>query len=244
MARSLPHILQGYNPLVSAIGYHLRPTCGLIGAGNYSGNLAIAGGYLRDIACRKRPKDLDIFFDADHLKDLAHAAAIGQRLCRTIEDGAEVVRTFASYGTWAEDVEGVVSIELPEATHYCDQLIPTKIDLVFLRPSQLKKYGYDGSEASFLSALCARVDLRLNAIGVSPQGTFVDAGWESDLLEKRLVVQKARLAPGQEADMKRIQRRLERLAQDKFKGWTVQYELHDGSLTPFLPSPYSVIGKL
>lgn len=229
-------MIEGVQPLVEDISQHLKHST--VG---FKSHMAIAGGYLRDLASRRKPKDLDFFFDGNDLNDMAHAAAIGKRICALLEDGAEVTQTFASYGGWALDVECVVRIALPQPTHYCNALIPPNIDLVFLRPGQLSKFGFDGSEATFLTALCKRVDLRLNAIGCSPEHTYLDPHWEEDHAEKRLVVQCARIQPNTASDVKRITKRLERLSETKFKGYSIEYELHDGSLTHRPPEEFTII---
>lgn len=203
--------------------------CWLLKA-DYGGAVAVAGGYVRDLACGREPKDLDIFLDGNYVPDLVHAAMIGNCIASVIGAGARVERTFASYGTWARDVEGVVGIEAPEATFLDGCPIPQDVDIVVLRPSELARNGFDGSSKSFLTVTLKRVDLRLNAIGATPYETEAHPKWDEDLLRKRLVVQSARLQPGEEGDLPRITKRLARLASDKFKGFTIAYEGRSGEL--------------
>lgn len=202
----------------------------------YKGPLAIAGGYVRDLATGRLPKDLDVFLDAGFIPTLVEATELGNRLADLLGDGARVEEVFASYGTWAADVEGVVRIELPQPSWYQNCYIPHGVDIVVLRRDKLEQYGYVvGDEPSYLEAIIARVDLRLNAIGATESVMRKNVWFEDDVLKERLVVQKARLDPTAGEDLKRISRRLRRLAEEKFKGFSVAYELPNGDLSDLSP---------
>lgn len=204
----------------------------------YQGPLAIAGGYLRDIALCRTPKDLDLFLDGGKVNGMAGAenlaAAISNRLV-----GATVGRSVPCYGEWAEDISCVVSVKLPLKDVAIDNwpkgcIIPQDIDLVILLRDRMVAEGFTPrlvndayNQELFLKVVLARVDLRLNALGATPAFTAASPHWDMDAYNSRLVIQKTRLdgAP-------RIQRRLDRLLLDKFRGWTPYVEQpEDGTIS-------------
>lgn len=207
----------------------------------YHGALALAGGYLRDVALCRTPKDLDLFVDGGKVQGMAGAenlaAAIANRLI-----GASVGRSISCYGSWAEDITCVVSVNL--SSQFQGErialdgwpkgcMIPEAIDIVVLIPERLKTEGFTPrltndayNQELFLKATLARVDLRLNALGATPAFTYASPDWDMDAYNSRLVIQKTR-GDGTE----RIAKRLTRLMSDKFRGWTAYREQEDGSLS-------------
>lgn len=204
----------------------------------YHGPVAVAGGYLRDVALCRTPKDLDLFLDGGRLPAMSDAeelaAAIANRLI-----GATVGRSIPCYGDWAEDVDFVVSVRLDPSRLPADGwpkgcTIPQEVDLVILTRDQMVKEGFTPrltndayNQELFLKAVLARVDLRLNALGATPAFTHASSQWDMDAYNSRLVIQKTR-GDG----TVRIAKRLDRLLLDKFRGWASYREQEDGTITP------------
>lgn len=157
----------------------------------YNMPLAVAGGYVRDLAMGNHPKDLDVFLDGGVISTAAAlemAEGLAKELNQTI---SIIVRNqptglqsyvknvvHGSYGEreWAEDVEFLITICVPGDVEWFKDLgpRPANIDLIFLRREALEKYGYNPSRfdrreqhESFLSAVLQRVDTRVNAIGAT-----------------------------------------------------------------------------
>lgn len=211
----------------------------LINTGYY-GPLAVAGGYVRDIALARTPKDLDIFLDSAYVRDRKHAEMLGAAIAIQVK-GARVSKLMASYGTWAKDVDLVVKIQLDlddQELAWLDRCpIPGEIDLIVLRHQELRDYGYQHrltndsyNQECFLKACLARVDLRLNSLGSTPVFSHAHPEWDFDAYHNRLVVQLAK-----HDDLDRIAARLKRLGSEKFPNWTKHYELPDGSLSDSPP---------
>lgn len=208
----------------------------------YMGPLAIAGGWVRDLALHRHPKDLDVFIDGGSLTRMDEAEKLADALAGYLGHGFLRTRMLPSYGTWAPDLAKVVKIEqgMGEEPLWLrkDMPIPGFIDLIVLDRKELELGGYrpaahpgNGTRASFLAAVLARVDLRLNAIGATPTGSDWAHAWSDDALHQRLVVQAARLNEG-ELISTRILTRIarQREAGAKYEGWNVHRELPDGSL--------------
>lgn len=211
----------------------------------YHGPMAVAGGYLRDLALYRQPKDLDIFLDGGMVGGMDGAeklaASISNRLI-----GASVGRCIPCYGSWAEDIVCVTSVVMPTLPSLRERLSASSwpkacplpehsIDLVILFRERLLKDGFTPrmvndvyNQELFLKAVLARVDLRLNALGATPGFTTSSSHWDMDAYNSRLVVQSAR----DDGDRDRIVRRLTRLTSEKFLGWTSYCEQEDGKLSP------------
>jgi hypothetical protein len=88
----------------------------------------------------------------------------------------------------------------------------------------------NGTRASFLAAVLARMDLRLNAIGACATSTDSSAHWNDDALNERLVVQYARAGE----DESRVAARFNRFSgpDGKYAGWQVLYEGPNGECHP------------
>lgn len=217
----------------------------------YHGPLAIAGGYLRDVALCRTPKDLDLFLDGGIVGGMVGAEALAATISNRLS-GATVGRSIPCYGDWAEDITCVVSVKLNPALALDNWpkgcMIPQEIDLVVLMRDRLVAEGFKPrmvndayNQEMFLKVVLARVDLRLNALGTTPAFSHASSQWDMDAYNSRLVIQKAR-GDGSA----RIVRRLTRLLQDKFRGWTTYVEQEDGSLTPLpvgdgpAPGPNSI----
>lgn len=188
----------------------------------YSGPVAIAGGSVRDAALRLTAKDTDVFLvetPGVNLRDVA------QLICDAW--GGVVTNVVPCYEDWTTDLAGVVQITAP-----VELAGDFSMDLIMLRLDVLEAHGYNGSEMSFLGAVCQRVDLRLNAIGAGPSCLWKHDEWIEDVREKRLVVQYARASD----DPVRQQRRLDRLTAPgaKFAGWSQWKELATGELVPWV----------
>lgn len=207
----------------------------LYGAG-YRGPTAVAGGYLRDIALARDPKDLDIFLDGGHVPSMEIAKQYALAVVSVIK-GARVAKMISGYGAWAEDIVVVVNIDL-DVDHqeflWVDKCaIPTSIDLVVLKRDRMVEAGYEPrltndshNQEMFLKACLRRVDLRLNAIGATSHETWAHPDWDFDAYYTRLVIQHER-----REGTERIQKRLDRLLGSKYKGWAVKYECEDGSVS-------------
>lgn len=208
----------------------------------YRGPVAVAGGYLRDVALCRPPKDLDLFLDGGKVGDMSGAeqlaAAIANRLI-----GATVGRSIPCYGEWAEDITCVVPIILDPSRPPIDNwpkgcTIPQDIDLVILLRDRMVAEGFRPrmvndayNQELFLKAVLARVDLRLNALGSTPAFTHASPSWDMDAYNSRLVLQKTR-----DADSTRIAVRLYRLLLDKYRGWKpFSEDTSEGSLTGISP---------
>lgn len=207
---------------------------------SYHGPIAVAGGYVRDIALARTPKDLDVFLDSAYVRDRKHAEMLGAAIAIQVK-GARVSKIMASYGTWAVDVDLVVKIKLDldnQELAWLDRCpIPAEVDLIVLRSQALRDHGYEHrltndqfNQENFLKACLNRVDLRLNALGATPTVTYAHPEWDFDAYHNRLVVQYAK-----HDDLDRIHARLKRLGTDKFPNWTRHYELPDGSLADAPP---------
>jgi len=213
--------------------------------GGYYGPCAIAGGYVRDVALGKNPKDLDVFLDGGFLREMGVSVTkLAEMLCLMFPGGTRVERTIPCYGGWATDIDLVVKIDVAQSegqtfTYLQGLPIPESIDLIVMRRSALEEHGYlntlslatvsDTEMAQdFLSHVISRVDLRMNAIGATRDGPQWNPAWDYDALAQRLVVQYARRHDKQE----RIDKRLERLCSEKFQGWTGLYEGPEGELSP------------
>lgn len=212
----------------------------------YAGPLAIAGGYLRDVALCRTPKDLDLFLDGGMVAGMDGAEELAATIANRLI-GASVGRSMPCYGKWAEDVTCVVAINVPTADDKRKRMsldnwpkgciVPsTSIDLVILIRDRMVSEGYAPrmvndtyNQEMFLKSVLRRVDLRLNAIGATPAFTLASPDWDKDAYYSRLVIQKARHAE----DAKRIGRRLERLTSEKFLDWSTFREREDGSLQDF-----------
>lgn len=201
---------------------HLSIVKGLIHA-DYRGPLVVAGGFQRDQMLRLPAKDLDVFLLEDPQVDFRQLAdKVAMRF------NGRVTNVIGGYREWSDDVYQVYQIDVGPALPF------RSIDLIILKVGDA---GYSGTwtEAGFLSAVCERVDLRLNAVGVGYEGTiYCHFRWSDDVQEKRLVVQACRVNP---EDRPRQQRRLDRLTAPgaKFEGWTCWEEQADGSLAPWVP---------
>jgi hypothetical protein len=211
----------------------------LLGEGGYYGPVAVAGGYLRDVALCRTPKDLDLFLDGGKITDMDGAERLAATLANRLI-GASVGRSIPCYGEWAEDVACVVPVKLDLSRPPLDLwpkgcMIPQDVDLVILIRDRMVEHGYTArltndayNQELFLKAVVARVDLRLNALGSTPAFTHASPLWDMDAFNSRLVIQKTR-GDGSA----RIVKRLERLLLDKYRGWTTYCEQEDGSLAPF-----------
>lgn len=212
--------------------------------GGYHGPVAVAGGYLRDLALSFPPKDLDIFLDGGKVGGMEGAERLTAFLSNRLI-GVSVGRCIPCYGSWAEDISCVSSAVMPTLPELRVRLakewprgcpLPeVSIDLVVLLRDRLVQDGFTPrmvndayNQELFLRAVLARVDLRLNALGSTPAFTTSSSLWDMDAYNRRLVVQSAR----DDSDRDRIIRRLERLTSDKFLGWTSYCEKQDGTLTP------------
>lgn len=206
---------------------------------SYFGPVAVAGGYVRDTATERTPKDLDIFIDGGHASG-PKANLIAAAVCTLLGHGAKA-RLIPCYGTWAPDVATIIKIEFePEAIDqeflWVEGIpIPFSVDIVILGREQLVKNGYtpdqEDARASFLKACIARVDTRLNALGACCTHQLCHSHWIADVLQERIVVQAARASE----DLARIQTRVERLASDKYRDWKLWIETPLGELLPLHP---------
>jgi hypothetical protein len=209
---------------------------------HYRGPLVVGGGFLRDLALNKDPKDLDLFLDGGKVEGMAGAEEVTAVLSNSLK-GATLGRTIRCYGEWAEDVLCVCKVVLdPNQGPPLDSwpkgcVIPDELDLVFLLRSGISEAGYLPrmvndvyNQEMFLKAVLARVDLRLNALGATPTGTHASPQWDLDAYNSRLVIQKTRTTS---SAVNRLSKRLARLTDYKFRGWSMHLEQPDGSLAPF-----------
>lgn len=201
----------------------------------YQGPLAVAGGYIRDIALARDPKDLDIFLDGGFVTNMGTAEAMAEAVIGRIK-GAVLDKIIPCYGGWAEDIQMVVQIELHldfQEFVWLDKCpIPLSIDIVVLKRDRMVLEGYTAkvvndrhNQETFLKACLQRVDIRLNAIGATRDFVWAHPQWDWDAYKSNLTVQYAR-----REGMGRIAKRLERLLQGKFQGWTIKYERADGEV--------------
>lgn len=188
----------------------------------YTGPIAIAGGSVRDDFLRLTAKDTDVFLVETPGVRLLE---IAQLICDTY--GGTITNVVSCYEDWTTDLAGVVQITAPVA-----EAGDFSMDVIMLHRDVLEAYGFNGSEMSFLGAVCQRVDLRLNAVGVGPSCLWKHDEWLEDVREKRLVVQYARASD----DPARQQRRLDRLTAPgaKFEGWSKWVEKETGELVPWV----------
>lgn len=205
-------------------------------AGGYVGPVAVAGGYLRDVGLMRQPKDMDIFIDGGHCKTMDEARKLAEEVSKRVSSFTlSSIKVMPCYGTWAEDVAMVAEVRgdfhalWPTAT----APVPEAIDLIVLLRPELIKAGYQArlvndawNQESFLSAVLARVDLRLNAIGATPTHTEANPHWDFDAYYHRLVIQHSR-----KDGSDRISRRILRLLATKYQGWDIGYEQADGSVS-------------
>lgn len=210
---------------------------------NYAGPVVVAGGYMRDLAMGRTPKDLDVFLDGGCIKGMEHGKSIGSVIAGILGHGAEVGRAIPCYGTWAADVDSVVKIAFPadqdqELLYLAGIPVPFSVDLVILRRKEMVKAGYapsvhldQNTRDTFLYACLRRVDLRLNAIGSSAQTTRSADQWDADALNSRLVIQWERQQDAEDKAAARIDKRVIRLLADKYVGWTVHLEGPDGEIS-------------
>ena len=225
---------------VQSLCIHLQ---GILQGAGYFGPVAIAGGYLRDVAIGKdTPKDLDVFLDSGYIREQGVSVRGLAAVVGSLLGVLEKVHVIPCYGDWASDIEMVA-----KATITADDPLgaglpaPSSVDIVVLRREEMVKFGYEPTaednpyelQRQFLSIVLSRVDLRLNAIGVTPLVIQQDPEWDHDVLAQRVVVQWERRTDKTE----RIDKRLARLGGDeeprgKFAGWTQLYEGPDGSLYP------------
>jgi len=228
---------------VQALAIHLQ---GILQGCGYHGPIAVAGGYVRDVAIGKdAPKDLDVFLDSGYIRDRGVSVqAIVVAVGKVFSEDLSPVQMIPCYGAWSNDIDLVGKTNLlTNSPLVIDLPPPHAIDIIVLRREELLKQGYlpdatssDGGytqDAQFLNAVLSRVDLRLNAIGATPLVTQQSAHWDHDVLARRCVVQYER----RDDQTNRIEKRLERLAgpEGKFAGWDVLYEGPDGecSVTDF-----------
>lgn len=216
---------------------------------DYFGPVVVAGGYVRDLATERTPKDLDVFIDGGHAGG-PKANLIAAAVCTLLGHGAKA-RMIPCYGTWAPDVATIIKIEFEDLEDAGQELlyidgvpIPFSVDIVVLGREQLIKNGYTpdaDAEVSFLKACVNRVDTRLNCIGASQTQQLVHSEWIADVLNERIVVQSARAGE----DLSRIAARTERLAATKFENWTQWIEWPDGEILPMkTDGPDSVVIQL
>ncbi len=202
---------------------HLSLLAGLFST-HYTGPLVVAGGFQRDQQLRLPAKDLDVFLLEDPRVDFRGLAdKVATRFC------GRVTNVIGGYREWSDDVYQVYQIAVGPGYPF------TSVDLIVLKVGEA---GYTGTwtEEGFLTAVCERVDLRLNAVGLGYEGyVYMHGSWSDDVREKRLVVQACRVNP---EDRPRQQRRLDRLTAPgaKFEGWTCWEEQADGSLAPWVPA--------
>lgn len=197
----------------------------LLHEAGYHGPVAVAGGYLRDVALCRTPKDLDLFLDGGIVGDMTGAEELAASIANRLI-GATVGRSIPCYGEWAEDIACVVPITLDPSRPPLDNwpkgcIVPQDIDLVILLRDRLVEGGFRPrlvndayNQELFLKACLARVDLRLNALGSTPAFTHASPSWDMDAYNSRLVLQKTR-----DGDSERIAVRLYKLLLDKFRGW-------------------------
>lgn len=213
----------------------------------YAGPVAVVGGYVRDIALARVPKDLDVFLDFSYYREPAVKGAkskrqlamqFGEHLGKHLS-GSSCIGSVLNYDNWAEGIEVVIKMAVApvpgQALSWLDQCpIPDDIDLVFLGKDVLpspRLMNDRANQEGFLKAVIDRVDVRMNAIGATPLVTLSNPEWDFDAYHNRLVVQKSR------HDMPRIERRLKRLKSSKFPQWTIHYEHDDGTLRDSPPEP-------
>jgi hypothetical protein len=222
---------------------------GRLHLGEYLGPVVVAGGCLRDMTLGRTPKDLDVFLDGGCIRSSAHGNVLAGLICAAFGHGAYVLRTLKSYGTWAADVDYVIKIAFPEEDKEDEPHfdvsgipIPYEVDVIVLNQGRMSGFGYrpavhmtHGTKASFLAAVLARMDIRLNAIGACATSTDSAARWTDDALMERLVVQYARAGE----DESRILARLNRFAAmdtGKYAGWRTMWEGPDGEASDHHPT--------
>lgn len=200
----------------------------------YTEPVAVAGGFCRDLALNRIPKDMDLFVaGGTGIK----GAAIGEAVADLIRHSAAVKQVIPNYVGWADDLDAVVKVECDPQDQRFTWLagcpLPRELDIVILNREKLLGYGYTPSpdnypgDTSFLQVVTDRVDIRLNAIGTTATVMHSAEGWEDDALAERLVVQWSRRHAH-----KRLAKRLAKHVAGKFEGWSIAYETADGSLSP------------
>lgn len=200
--------------------------------------LAIAGGYVRDLALGHIPKDVDVWMDSGNIAE--SPLEVANRACRLLGPGWSPGVVLKSYGTWSKDIDWVAKVHYHGPCTYSDGCfvdglpVPGSIDLIALRRDGLEALGHEVgtrfSRQTFGAAVCVRVDLRANAIGATSEGPVQVYEWDADVEAKRLVVQNARI----EECMRRIDKRLARLSTTKYAGWGCFYEGPNGELSEHL----------
>lgn len=200
----------------------------------YDGPVAVAGGYVRDLAILREPKDADLFLDSGFVRDEAHALEIGAQISDMFGHGAseKVINGYA----WTKDVAYIIKIEFPEGQTQKfywlgNTPVPWAVDLVVLKRDELLKANYiPGNEHSFLQAVISRVDTRINAIGATPLTSLTAGQWAEDAAQHRIVINSERYGE----DSKRIDTRVARLTAGKLKGWSVFHDGPNDELRPHL----------
>jgi hypothetical protein len=205
-------------------------------AAGYDGPVGVAGGFVRDIATNRFPKDADLFLDSAFVNGQEHAEEIGKAMAIALGNGAST-RVLNAYA-WTKDVAYVAKVEFdPDQDqrhlYAAGVALPWGLDCVVLARSRMEQFGYDpATPETYLSAVLSRVDTRLNAIGATPTMHHRDPMWDADVEANRIVIRHARYAE----DPARIAKRVSRLAADKYKSWSIHLEQPDGSIRPFEPS--------
>lgn len=82
---------------------------GILKRAGYDGPVAIAGGYLRDVALGRTPKDLDLFLDSGKVNGMTGAEHLASAISNSLL-GATLGRAIPCYGSWARDIASVVSV--------------------------------------------------------------------------------------------------------------------------------------
>lgn len=213
----------------------------------YSGPIAVVGGYLRDIALHREPRDLDVFLFGP--PEMAAAQKLAKVVAKQLSPSCEALSGIPSYGGWASDVSFVVPIAVHKDLSTfkwpfpTDEVpIPATIDLVVLDADAMREAGYtprlvnDGfNKELWLEACLSRVDLRLNALGATANNFTANPNWDFDAFEQRLVVQFSR-----KDEQERINKRLQRLTTGKYQGWSVFNETQNGEIVPVSTQPEPV----
>lgn len=198
----------------------------LLDSEGYHGPVCVAGGYCRDLALLRDPKDLNVFVSSDWA-DLV--PVLGVNIAVNLR--GQWLRT--SDEVFAPDVEGICRITLDETAWADRSFIPDAINIVILKSESMLDLGYvPGSQVtedcSFMQACLARADLRLNSLGACSVVSAYHPEWDDDAYHQRLVVQHRCLTSGE--PLKRIEDRLRAFTTDKFVGWDVRYEGPHGEL--------------
>lgn len=214
---------------------------------SHRASTAVAGGYLRDVALGRYPKDLDVFLDG-HCND-RHILKDKVEALTAALPGAKVVNFFTTYDKWTPDIDVVCQIGLQAQQEWgFSGPTPETIDLIVLNRYALECSSQDagGSPAAkafeqsqtFLEALLHRIDLRINTLGATVTDSQAHRAWNYDALYNRLVARYAKLD-----DLERVQKRLTRLRSTKFPDWTIHYEGPTGELLDEPPTGTATDGS-